>query len=244
MRMTPLKRALIVVCLGVVLAGGVVWWTFSSREPSWEGRTLSEWLEDVDTDWPAVPLKGVTMREFLAEASRKNDAALQAVSKIGREAVPQLRQMLKADNSISMRIEAWLRRQSYFTFTNLPQDIRRRKALFACGALGEVAEPALPDIISCMRDPEPNVRLIVPIILGDIGKRPDIIVPVLMQCLSDTNSGVRGNAAAALQHLGAHAQPAVPALLKLLNDSEEYPREKATNALQTIAPNTMPALKK
>jgi hypothetical protein len=102
----PAKRALAgfiaLAMIAVVICAGVRW--YQSREPSFNGRRLSEWLDAYDTNWrfsgEQTPRSGFTDAEI--------DAALES---IGSKAFPHLLGWLRAkDPPYHDRLNALLAR--------------------------------------------------------------------------------------------------------------------------------------
>jgi len=102
------------------------------------------------------------------------------------------------------------------------------------GNLGEHAAPAVPALIECLEDRDPDVRKSAVGALGNLGEHAAPAGPALINCLEDSSDFVRSSAADALGNLGEHAAPAVPALIKCAEHREGSVRRSAAAALGKI----------
>src|SRR5262245_8653920 len=95
----------------------------------------------------------------------EQDAATDALGRIGPAAVPALVETLRS-----------------------PAPAAREKALEVLARMGSDAEPAVPDLIRLLDDPDPNVRKSAARTLGRIGPTAQAAVPALMRSLLETSS--------------------------------------------------------
>jgi HEAT repeats len=116
----------------------------------------------------------------------------------------------------------------------------RQAAITALNFLGPIASDAVPELITCLKDPDQFTRMRAVEALGGIHSDPEQVVPALIGILEDfhTNS-VKDNvvawlAALSLGQFGAQATPAIPILCDLLHDPDFLVREGATDALSRI----------
>jgi len=135
-----------------------------------------------------------------------------ALSFMGRDAFPPLRDALGSDDPIV-----------------------RREALRSLGKLRDRApldsRAVVPLLLDGLEDPEPSVRVVAATYLGIIHEAGDTAVPALVEMLADEDAEVRSAAAAALGSFGAAAEPAIPALKKAAADRDENVAREAGLAL-------------
>jgi hypothetical protein len=240
----------------VILAGGSTWQGLREREPVYQGKRLSFWLESV--------YKAVGNQDGV-------DRAEQAIRHIGTNALPALIEGLHARYTpLKQTMVEWVQKQKlvHFSFKSAYQ--RRFEAILGYEALGPLASAQVPSLMDTLtNDPSPDVRqdaaqalaAIGPearlaasalfhaakdtnngvrnrafIALGRIRPDPHLTVPVLVAGLDDPNPTARGNAAIALGRYGPEARQAIPALIRMLSDPHQHVRDLATNSLKQIDP--------
>lgn len=135
-----------------------------------------------------------------------------ALSFMGREAFPPLRDALNSEDPIV-----------------------RRESLRSLGKLRERApldsRAVVPLLLDGLEDPETGVRVVAATYLGIIHEAGDTAVPALVEMLADDDAEVRSAAAAALGSFGSAAEPAIPALRKAAGDRDENVAREAGLAL-------------
>jgi hypothetical protein len=108
----------------VMLAGVTAWLGLREREPVYQGRRLSVWLE-------------ILHREKLAHL---DDHAKQAIRHIGTNALPVLIERLRAhDTPLKQLIMKWTQKQAFVHFHFNSADERRPEAIWGYEALGPLA---------------------------------------------------------------------------------------------------------
>ena len=184
------------------------------REPSYDGMRLSEWVRD---------LQGTP-----APARRR---AEQAIRGMGTNALPGLKKTLHAeDNELKVNVVRVLRRYGFVRVRVLLARDWRTRAALACGALGPLGSPAIPDLLEmCKSDP-----LSYNVAASAIGQMGEIAVERLAVALTNPNRNVRRAAAVALGYIGPPARAAVPALIKCLQDEDIDVCVNASQALGVI----------
>ena len=205
--------ALAVVAVAIVSVA--VWQVLCEREPVYQGRRLSDWLEQYydALENPESPMTGgATVVGVTAdglggeESSKQAEAALRA---IGTNAIPLLLRMAKAHDSAFKR--GWIvlsYRQSLIPQSLVPLRPRSDfvyRGMSALGfyTLGSAAKPA---------------------------------VPTLMRLLDNENRDVRADAARTLGYMRSVAQDAVPRLVECLRGEDSETRMAAAGALKRIEP--------
>jgi HEAT repeat protein len=165
---------------------------------------------------PAIP----DVAALLAEPGVTSEAAI-ALSYMGREAFPPLRDALRSEDPVV-----------------------RREALRSIGKLKDRAPldlaVVLPLLVAGMADRDPGVRAVGATYLGIIHEGPEEAVPALMRGLSDPDAEVRRASAAALGSFGADAAPALPALRKASTDRNEDVAREAGRTIVKLHGNRLP----
>ncbi|HXJ59944.1 MAG TPA: HEAT repeat domain-containing protein [Verrucomicrobiae bacterium] len=247
---------IVLICLGVL--GG--WQLLRQREPAYDGKPLSVWLEMI---------RRATHRGYITDKE-----AQEAIRQIGTNALPTLLRMMTAkDSAFKTRVSAALPKQwRHWFFPRSADEIQmmgaygfvalrtiaepavpalmelanaddgevRYHAVYALGHLGAAAQPAIPLLIKRLEDPVEHVRGDAMNGLAGIHLQPDLVVPVLIKYAADPNQnqGLRYTAIQGLGYFGDHAKAAVPTLKRLLFDPDAYVRLAVTNYLPLIEPGT------
>jgi HEAT repeat protein len=209
--MNRARRAIIALVLVLAGTGVVVLWP---RQPSYGGKTLASWLRNLQGTTPAI-----------------RGEAQEAIRQIGTNALPILVRKLRAEDSpMRIRLFRWLRRTSILGIPMREAEDWRLRAADACGALGPMAEPAIPDLLEASKK-SVNSYNVTMRALSDVGAPA---VNPLISALTNANSTVRQAAAGALGYMGPQAQAAVPALVKSMRDEDARVRVNAALALGKI----------
>ena len=192
-------------------------------EPSYQGRSLSEWLVDVDnTHYSNAPEKAVK--------------AAEAIRKMGAKTLP----FLLADLG-DVQYKRYSRKQDQRT----PEE-RISQAIWAFDALGSIGKQAIPELVKLL-DQTPRVNPgVVPLALAGIG--PDAM-PELLSELTNANYFVRENAASGLanaianQKISANmASAALPIALNNLKGDTRWQAVALIQALHLEPDESVPAL--
>ena len=198
MAWTKMKTA-VVVGASVLLAAGttdlIVKSDFlAAREPSYQGRSLVEWLPDVDSGRPP------DQRAKAAEAIRHMGAAT----------LPFLLNDLMFDPRLARHPVRYLKPDSR------PGDERSRQACWAFDALGPLGKPAIPELTRLL---EQNAGYVPGALVG-IGREA---LPQIFNALTNSSFFVRDNTAAALANAvyagkitPDDAEPALPVAINNL----------------------------
>ncbi len=236
------------ILIGVLLAVGLgllVWLGSGPREPVYEGKPLSLWLENHTASSSANPPYG--SRGWL----KVNDVLRQ----IGTNGIPTLLRMIAAKDPpkpVLKLIEFARTRQRlipiryhYATQRNeearyafellrtnaagaVPGLIRiyqagvsassRSCAAQALGYIGHPAQAALPVLLKDFTNSDWRVRFDAVTAVSRIRGDPDVLIPAFTRALKDPRWEVRANAASGLYLFYGRARSAVPDLLTALND--------------------------
>lgn len=213
----------------------------NTREPSFNGGTLSQWIGKYITE----------DRSGSAEARAETQ---QAVRTIGTNALPWLLLWIRQEDPEPQQAAWRLMQRLGISKLDLRSALGKRSlAWFGFRLLGPQASPAIPELCLLLENDAAAVdigtnRITVAesavFALGEIGP---LAVPALSQALTNRNVQVRKHAAQRLGELGPEAHESVPALVVALSDTDASVRLFATRSLGQIhdAPEqVVPALAK
>jgi HEAT repeats/PBS lyase HEAT-like repeat len=248
------RKSLIGVLL--VLAGaGLAWYALLPREPEYQGRTLRDWLGDVDSGQP-----------------EKRAAAAAALRQMGPKAVPFLMEFLGARGAFPFKVPRmrWVRGGNTYAVKLTPAPIAAKRAIIACSILGPEAKPAIPALARVLKNgdythdaatalgkmgPDALPALTNAFTSGDAEARKEAVtifqrvpydaqpaIPALLFCLKDSDAGVRIQATQSLASIGKQPRVVVPALMQALADTNSSIRFFAINALRRFGENAKPAM--
>ena len=235
-------RKRFVIVTGLLLAGVIgflVWRAPRPREPVFEGRTLTSWLDHHVASSAASPSYG-------SPGWKKAD---EAIRHIGTNAIPTLLTMIRAQDRPPLVLKlmetarhlGWMRIGYQYAMTRheeaeyafemlgtnaasaVPGLIRiyeqnispssQRCAALALGHVGRGAQAALPALIRGFTHTNDDVRFYAVSAVMNIGGEPGLVVPALTSALQDSNVNVRWNALVGLSMFGGRARSAVPEIL-------------------------------
>jgi hypothetical protein len=224
------RRRLAVPLFVAAIVTFATWRSTRSPEPTFEGKPLTHWIDELDG----------------SSSARAN--AERAIRTIGTNGVPVLLELLRAKdpppflartaNLVGIETPApellhnkAVRGFELLTtnaFSAVPglidilqrnyNDSSRIATLGSLSLIGSAAEPAVPFIIKHANDPNALARHNAIQALGEIGGEPRVTIPVLTAALSDSQPSVRWCALFALRAHGPRARSAVPEILKLWSD--------------------------
>jgi hypothetical protein len=257
------KRRILLAASLVVLLGGLAWWLLRPREPSYQGKSLSVWLEDYR----------LITEENYGSGYRYSPQTIEALRNMGTNAIPTLLRILwMKDSPLKARLMGFLDRHAWMKIklspasdknfaaceafrvlgvearTAVPELVRdfetnpsadsQSADAYALGCIGPAAADAIPSLLRGLTSTNLPVRVDTAVALGHIHGKPEAVVPQLGRLLHDSNPVVRWCAAYALQDFGTNAISATPDLIAMLSDTRQANREIATNALKQIDPET------
>lgn len=250
------------IVAGLALAGVVVsllWRTSGPREPVFEGRPLTSWLDHHLASSSASPPYG----------SPGWNKADEAIRHIGTNAIPKLLEMIRAKDRppLVLKLMDRVRRYGFPVMNYRYAMIRHEEAEYAFGmlgtnavsavpeliriyqqnisassqmcaalALGHIgpgAQPALPALIQRFTHTNSDTRFYAVSAVMSIGGEPAVVVPALTSALKDPNVNVRWNALSGLSRFGGRARPAIPEILKMLDDRGMVGSDSITQQVQT-----------
>jgi len=258
------RRRILLAFLLVALIGGLGWLVLRPREPAYQGKRLSVWLEQYWGSYSTL---------FADPNSPALLDAKNAIRQIGTNGLPSLLRLTSArDSPLKKQLLAqvpspWQRRlrlplpalHDHWLGLNgfeilgptataaVPSLARlasdrdpdvREAAVSALLNFGPEAQAAVPVLLKCLNDPRDAVSVNAMTCLGNIHAQPELVIPVMMDYLTGRAPAtlIRIGAVRGIGNFGAQAKPAVPTLLRLLNDEDADIRLLVTNCLPIIDP--------
>ena len=251
------KRIVIFVASLVAACGSFAWLTRGPRDPVYDGRPLSAWLQQYQVN-------GVINLDRTEQTLHADTEADEALRKIGTNAVPLLLRWIQAhDSALKLNLVNLVGKQQWVKIHYTRAETLNMEAARAFGTLGSRASNAVPELIKIYSrnisdDSEdaivyslgyigPSASNAVPLLLmqagrtndyfrigaiwalGQIHARPEIVVPVVTKLLHNSDPQVNYESARALGRFGSGASSAVPTLIECLNDK---PVDWLTNNLR------------
>ena len=206
----------------LAIVGVVVWPVLHLREPAFQGKRLSVWLEQQGTNHFST-----------ARGSELDKQGQTAIRQIGTNALPVLIERLRArDTRFKKFMMTWAQKQKLVHFRFKAANRSHLEAEAGYEALGPLASAQVPSLIDLLsNDPSPEVRYITANVLGYIGPDARAAAPALFAATKETNNSVRNNAFAALGPILPDPQLAIPVLIAGLDDTESITRENAAIVL-------------
>ncbi|MCA9031634.1 MAG: HEAT repeat domain-containing protein [Planctomycetaceae bacterium] len=215
MRLRPRQMIMIVAALVMAV---VLWVQLSGpSEPTYNGKSLSEWLDE-RRPTPAGPIV-------------LTDEAELAVRKIGPEAIPFLLDWVqRTDSTTSQSLR-------YRVGIPIPlNDVWRARGLYGFRALGDAAEPAIPELVEmALKSDDRDVQGAA---TNSLTNNHPLAVKLLIEALQSGDSEIRFNAALVLGRL--RPSEAIEPLTKALADSEHGVRGIAAMGLGFYSPDKLP----
>lgn len=168
-------------CLGLVS-----WEQLDNSGPSYRGRRLTNWLEDLDLESTHSPVD-----------------ASHAIRAIGTNALPVLFKMIRASDPFWKRGLLWLdAKQSILRLRISTASLTRCRAVQGYAVLGPAAKDAVNPLIRLL-ETEPNIetRSDVAAALGAIGPEARSAIPMLWKAAQSGKADLRKSAIFALMKI-------------------------------------------
>lgn len=138
-----------------------------------------------------------------------------------------------------------------FAYTTADLDVLSRwltepdaniRALAARGLarLGPAAKPALPKLMTALKDSDKGIRLAALSAVGAIGREAHTAVPLLRRCLRDSDVDVRRGAIEAVGQMDGVAKEAVPAVAEAARQKDL--RKPALDVIVRLGPTASEAI--
>jgi hypothetical protein len=227
--MRTLRKVLVFLAV-VAAAIALIVWVARPNEPSYGGRSLTEWLELYNTSERDTPAEREAAGAVRAIGTNALPCLLRWIQyePIGR-AHPLLRGVRKSPQVVQKKLFPLL--------LSTRRAGQSHAAVIGFKILGSEARPAIPELTRLLNATNsPYASQQAALALGGMGKEG---LPPLIAGLGNSRNRVRhvvANVLGNMGYLGREAAPAVPALLNALQDTDPRVRIAATNALESLAP--------
>ena len=207
-------RRIFLLAIAALVIAAVGWHLYANREPSYQGKTLSEWLEEgfPDGDYSRdMPIDGL----------------YSAVRATGRKSIPTLLRMLQTkDSPIQLKLMELAEKQSFVQVHFTPAHTYRRRAAQAFMILGPEASEAFPELVRLLHDPE-----LADVVAPSMAMISSNAIPVLRSGLTNQHERIRVAVIRGLRLVGTNGWVAITDLMPRLHDSSPIVRYKAALAL-------------
>jgi HEAT repeat protein len=203
---------LFAVLIGLLAGWGLYF--LCSREPQYQGKSLSDWFDDLheSSGW-------------------SRDRAEDVIRQIGPASIPFLIRYLKyhpSTNSLKSKLSDWLADHPRIPIHLDPEVDHSEQAVAAFKALGPIGKPAIGELVAMLPINDHNSYQAAQC-LAAIGPAS---IPALTNALvSSTNIIVRANAMVALGQMGTNAIATAPLLASLIHDTNRFIARDAIRAL-------------
>jgi hypothetical protein len=182
---------LIIILIFVLVAGTFAFYRFHNREPSYQGRKLTQWLQDFKA-----------RREVNPDSANIRAACTNAVKNIGTNAIPFLLKKLTAkDTAFEERMKSLLEEQSLIRFDFTDADDEKCLGVDGFVMLGKDANSAESALVALTKSPDDRTRESALVSLEYIQPDKATFLPVLLRLLPDQDKSVRASSAMALIEL-------------------------------------------
>jgi hypothetical protein len=235
------------VVFGIILlalVGAVVF--FHSSEPTYDGRTLSQWMADY---WECVKPPPASPSIFTMEMyigyegdSPRLRSATNAIRHLAPKATPCLLEWMDYEQpGWSVRLCSYLKgRQGRWGIERRIVDglerpsTRSRNSAVAFRALGSSAAAAVPQLAKLLKSPKPGVADSAILALVYIGPKG---LPPLTEALADASRTNRDHLAEGIARMGTNGRPAIPVLTRCLREQNNPDLYRLTFFLRQLQPD-------
>lgn len=235
-----MKRRIAILVVGAVLAAAAFCMILSRDrgEPVYQGKTASSWLAQFRKGNIVQPGRRITFKVEAEDAFRS----------MGPAAVPYLAKAIESRESAGHKFHAamlrWMPRSLKRRFPFYPDqsgDVRTT-ALIMLGELGPAARAAIPALLRCLKQGDPNLRHTALVSLARVGAGDPRCRAALLHGLQDPHDDIRVSAAMFLENNPPLDPQDVPKLVACLEDRDARVRGPAARMLGTIGPPAQAAL--
>ncbi len=192
------RLRIILISLAVLLVGVFVLCLVQPKEPSYQGRELSEWIDEFSA----------SLKKLRTETAAKSaiEADIHAIKQIGTNAIPTLLKWAQAKEptlktNIKTKMNWLLDRQGVVRFRFRTPDRLKGMAGLGFQILGKDAEPAVPALFKLMESPDIYQHLFAGQLLVDIYDKEKPLFgwtgekAVVLHLLHNSDPGIQAAAA-------------------------------------------------
>jgi HEAT repeat protein len=222
-----LRAALASVTITVTAVLLIKW---LNREPEFQGRPLSAWVNDLRASNPRV-----------------REEAIAALNSFGPEALPYLSaeltrgssRMQRAVEGLSKHVPNFIRAPLRRIYSPTDAVVRKLAALQAISIMGTNASSAVPALNKVFREPHVGLSSGAAAALTRMGTNG---VPALIAALDDPDFNIRAAACDSLGTLRSNSAPAIPRLAGIVTNEIGAIAASAATTLARIGPLAIPTL--
>src|ERR1043165_6169020 len=216
------RRGFLALAMAAVVAAFLLH-SMRTREPSYEGKTLTTWLEE---DYPQGRYGA---RDYRGLGNHEEETK-QAIRAMGTKAIPPLLRMLGAkDSPLKTKYVKLLEKGHFGQIPYTLAETYRERAEAGFRALGPQAKSAFPELVRLFY--ETNSTASAGAVLAGIGPEG---IPIFRAGLTNEEAGIRAASAFYLGTYRSNAVAAVPGLVICLRDASANVRCSAAQALGGI----------
>ena len=227
------RRILLLLALAVTVAGIVLFWPRGPKEPVYQGKKLSQWIDEAGTH-PVLPVEGQDLLTSM-------QSARQSIRTLGTNALPWL--MSEFTGASSKSRKGFTRRVSQnirWALRLQDNNVRTRRAVRGIYVLGSNAAPALPALSTYLT--VPGRRSDAAYAMAGAG---ELSLPYMLQAVASTNTDLAEVGAFGMMRLAHETESVIPHLVELLNHKVSTVRAFAMMGLDSAQSRpdlTLPAI--
>jgi hypothetical protein len=178
------RLRVIAVVVAVLFLGWLVIYIATPIEPSYQCRTLTQWIKDY------VELEG--RDKGFPKTAAKNEKARNALKQIGTNALPNLLQWIQAkDAPIKTKLISLLERQSYVHLRIMRAKDRQDIGFNGFKLLGKDARPAIASLVQLTKSTNQEVRQISLVCLWHTDPDKRTLLHVLSRFVRDPDTNMQ-----------------------------------------------------
>jgi HEAT repeat protein len=186
----------------------------------------------------AVPALIPLLRDADIQVRSHTLKALRSIGKPAEMAIPFIIPLLREQDPETQHNDP---------FDSLPSDLSkphiRAEAASALAAMGDLARPALPDLLPLLKDRSSIAKRHALEAIGNMGQSAQSAIPDIIPLLKeDSMLEVQSSAARILGNFGEPAKAAIPALVSLLHNQWSSVRSSAAEALGKMGESARPTI--
>jgi len=238
------RRRIVWITAVLAALAFLAWVTFHSSEPSYRGKSLDAWLEQAMQNQEGA-------FEFLSDIHLDTPSA-RAIRAMGKDALPTLLRMAHTRDT-PLRRELGNLSEHHPWLGLHPRNFKeiQEKAAYGFLILGPEAKTALPELISMLDNPAPEVRMLAAFAIAKIGPDGATAIPALQRLTTNSPAANpswkflpddQGWPAFALGAMGPAARRALPQIELLRKDSDLFIRAAAEVAFVKISGHGLDAI--
>lgn len=229
-----MKQRLQIILFCVAFIGLSLWASWPQREPSWDEKTVSEWLAELAPEnsrfGPNDSEEGFAKREM--EFRRRRERAQVAIQRIGGASLPYVVALVDGAPPQPGPIERLAERLGRKPTEPPDPSLLLNRAACALEALGEAARPALPVFRRMLGDT--NTMQTAATCLASMGP---VGVPLLAQGIASHGVPTRIRCLRSITGVGTNAVAALPVVISAVEDPDLGVQGTAIFAYAAIEPD-------